>query len=215
MLKIAHRGAKLEATENSLAAFDKAIKMGVDMVELDVHQTKDGHLVVIHDPWIDRVTNGKGYVREMTLGELKQYKTQESESIPTLEEVYELCKGKVQVLTEIKTIDIGKNLAELIERMRCHEEVVVQSFLHGELKRFREYDLKTRTALLFDELLFDPPTLTGYAASLQCNGVVMPFKSIREDLVDAMHNQDYFVYSWGGESDELKKVGVDGHVFAL
>ena len=212
MLKIAHRGAKLEATENSFAAFERAIEMGVDMVELDVHQTKDGHLLVIHDPWIDRVTNGKGFVREMTLEQIHQYKTKEGELLPTLERVYELCKGKVQVLTEIKTVDISRSLFELIERMKNRKEVVVQSFLHGELMKFRQQDSQTRTAPLFDELLFDVPTLTGYIASLGCNGVVMPFKSIRRDLVDAMHRNGHFVYSWGGEPDDVLNLGMDGHI---
>lgn len=212
MLKIAHRGAKMEATENSLAAFEQAIRMGVDMVELDVQRTKDGHLLVIHDPWIDRVTNGKGFVGEMTLHEIQQHTTKEGESLPTLEQVYELCKGKVQVLTEIKTVDIGKSLAGLIEKMNNRHEVVVQSFFHGELMKFRQYDSKIRTAPLFDELLFDVPTLTGYTASLGCDGVAMPFKSIRKDLVDAMHDKGHFVYSWGGELDNVRQLGVDGYV---
>jgi glycerophosphoryl diester phosphodiesterase len=189
--------------------------MGAEMVELDVQQTKDGQLVVIHDPWVDRVTNGSGNVREMTLAEFRRGKTKEGESLPTLEEIYALCKGRIGVLTEIKTIGIGRALADLIERMGNRDEVVVQSFLHGELLKFREFDAQTRTAPLFDELLLDAPTLAGYTASLGCNGVTMPFKSLRRELVDAMHGRGFFVYCWGGEAGEVQLLGVDGHIASM
>lgn len=215
LLKIAHRGARLEATENSLAAFAKAIEMGADMVELDVQVTSGGELVVIHDPWIDRVTNGKANVRDLSLKELQNFQTAEGESVPTLEQVYDLCRGKVQVLTEIKTVEIGKKIAELIARKNMGHEVIVQSFLHGELLRFREFDQKTRTAVLFDELLFDAYTLSAYIGSLQANGAILPFKSLRRDLVQAMHQRDFFVYCWGGDVDEVAALDVDGFVTVM
>ena len=212
MLKIAHRGAGMEVTENSLAAFLLAIKMGVEMVELDVQVTKDGELVVIHDPWVDRVTNGRGNVRDFTLAELQKFKTAEGESLPTLEQVYDLCRGKVQVLTEIKTVEIGEKIAALIARKKNSDEVIVQSFLHGELLRFRDYDKSTRTAALFDELLFDVPTLVKYTRSLGCNGVVMPLKSLRGDLIAAMHDAGFFVYCWGGEAEGAAAMALDGYI---
>lgn len=70
-LTLAHRGASGYAPENTLAAFDKAIELGADMIETDVRQTKDGHLVLFHDPSVKRTTNGQGLVSELTLAELK------------------------------------------------------------------------------------------------------------------------------------------------
>ena len=71
-LIIAHRGAAGEAPENTLAAFRLALAQGCDGFELDVHLSKDGHIVVIHDETLERTTNGKGYVKEMTLAQLQQ-----------------------------------------------------------------------------------------------------------------------------------------------
>jgi hypothetical protein len=98
-LIIAHRGASAYAPENTLAAFKKAIDLGADGIELDVHLSKDGEVVVIHDRTIDRTSNGKGQVAEMSLKELKALDfgswfsdEYQKESIPLLREVLELLK---------------------------------------------------------------------------------------------------------------------------
>ncbi len=70
-MNIAHRGASSYAPENTFAAYDMALAMGVDHIELDVHFTKDGHIVVIHDDTVDRTTDGSGHVVEHTLAELR------------------------------------------------------------------------------------------------------------------------------------------------
>ncbi|MDN3581388.1 glycerophosphodiester phosphodiesterase family protein [Mucilaginibacter flavus] len=99
----AHRGDWRNAPENSLQAFKNAIRMGVDIVELDLAKTKDGVIVIIHDPTIDRTTNGKGNPGDYTLNELKQFHLKDgigrvgNHTIPTLEEVMLLVKGKVLI----------------------------------------------------------------------------------------------------------------------
>ena len=106
----AHRGASGYVPENTLDAFQKAVEMGADGIELDVQMTKDGELVVIHDETIDRVSDGKGWVKDYTYAELKKFnfnKTHpeyEKEEIPTLEQVYLLIKPtKLMINVEIKT----------------------------------------------------------------------------------------------------------------
>ena len=106
----AHRGASGYAPENTLDAFRKAVEMGADGIELDVQMTKDGELVVIHDETIDRVSNGKGWVKDYTYEELKKFnfnKTHQEytkEEIPTLEQVYLLIKPtNLTINVEIKT----------------------------------------------------------------------------------------------------------------
>ena len=89
----AHRGASGYAPENTLDAFRKAVEMGADGIELDVQMTKDGELVVIHDEAIDRVSNGKGWVKDYTYEELKKFNFNKThleytkEEIPTLEQL--------------------------------------------------------------------------------------------------------------------------------
>ena len=100
MLKkiFAHRGASAYAPENTLPAFEKAVDIGADGVELDIHLSRDGRLVVIHDEMLDRTTNGHGFVKDFTLAELKKLDVSKTMTnsgfcnlrIPTLGEVYEL-----------------------------------------------------------------------------------------------------------------------------
>ncbi len=123
----AHRGASGYAPENTLEAFELAAKMGADGVELDVHMTRDGELVVAHDEEVGRVANGFGLICNMTLPELKKLRFNkthpeyESAAIPTLREVYELllyneadkahAKGmQVNVWTVNEEADIRKSL---------------------------------------------------------------------------------------------------------
>ena len=91
---IAHRGGASLAPENTLACFKKGIESGADMLELDIHLTKDGHIVVCHDQTVDRTTNGKGKIRELTLDEISKLNIIDSdgritnEKIPTLQDVF-------------------------------------------------------------------------------------------------------------------------------
>ena len=114
MLKkiFAHRGASAYAPENTLPAFEKAVDIGADGVELDIHLSRDGRLVVIHDEMLDRTTNGHGFVKDFTLAELKKLdasKTMTSSGfcnlrIPTLGEVYELLADtELLVNVEVKS----------------------------------------------------------------------------------------------------------------
>jgi glycerophosphoryl diester phosphodiesterase len=122
---IAHRGAsgKGHSPENTIAAFREAINIGVDCVECDVHCTKDGQVVVMHDSTLNRTTNKKGAIAEMTLEEVKQTDAGSwfsslftGERVPTLGELLELTKGKVINVIEIKPNDITKRVIEEIEK---------------------------------------------------------------------------------------------------
>lgn len=108
VLLAAHRGAHLEAPENSMAAFRKAIDLGIDIIELDVRCTKDGQLVLMHDKTVNRTTNGSGPVDSFTFAEIRQLRLKHkgqvtAEQIPTLEEALLLAKGKILVDLDIKT----------------------------------------------------------------------------------------------------------------
>ena len=92
---IAHRGASDDEPENTLRAFRRAIELGADMVELDVHLSRDGHVVVIHDDDVARTTDGTGEVPSLTLGELRRLNAGKGERIPTLQEVIDLVRGGV------------------------------------------------------------------------------------------------------------------------
>ena len=142
ILKIGHRGANGYEPENTLVSFEKAIEMGADGIELDVHASLDGHLIVIHDDTIDRTTNGKGFVNQMTLAELKSFRINENIEIPTLEEVLNLVNKTCFVNIEIKGIDIADKVVAVIEHYISDknwklEDFIVSSFDWNNLQQVR------------------------------------------------------------------------------
>ena len=119
VLKIGHRGACGYEPENTLLSFKKAIELGADFIELDVHLSEDKHLIVIHDYTLDKTTKGKGKVSEKTLKEIKSYRTKEkNQQIPTLQEVIKAVKGKAKLNIEIKGVNPAKEVAKLIKKKR-------------------------------------------------------------------------------------------------
>ncbi|MCL7455038.1 MAG: hypothetical protein M8467_18535, partial [Anaerolineae bacterium] len=94
---IAHRGASAYEPENTLRAFERAIQMGATMLELDVHLSRDGYPVVLHDPDLSRTTGGTGQVSEWNLAELRRLDAGQGERVPTLAEVVDLARGRAQL----------------------------------------------------------------------------------------------------------------------
>lgn len=117
----AHRGAHLEDPENSMAAFRKAIEMGIDIIELDVRCTKDGVLVLVHDKTVDRTTNGKGAVKDFTFEEIRKLRLKHNgalttEIVPTLEEALSFTKGKIMIDLDIKAADCIDQIMETVNK---------------------------------------------------------------------------------------------------
>ena len=136
---IAHRGGAGVGLENTLSCIEKGIASGADMIEIDVHLTKDGHLVVCHDQTVDRTTNGKGKIGEMTLEEIKKLQVVDAkgnsteEHLPSLTEVLELIDGRVTLLIEIKRTKkiyqgIEERVVNEIEKFQASSWVIIQSF---------------------------------------------------------------------------------------
>lgn len=163
---IAHRGFSGVAPENTLIAFKKAIEVGSDMIELDVHLSKDGHVVVIHDDTLDRTTNGKGKVVDWTLEELKRLDAGSKfdpkfsgEKIPTLKEVLDLSRSHVLVNIELKRGDLGqytlKDLTDRslqeVERAGVIDQTIFSSFDPSALERIREKNPRVRVAYLYNK----------------------------------------------------------------
>lgn len=132
VLVVAHRGDWRNAPENSLQAFRNCIHMGVDMIEIDLKMTKDGYLIIMHDKTIDRTTNGKGAPSDYTLEEIRKFRLKNGlgrvtlHAIPTLEEVLNLCKGKILINID-KGYDYFKEVYALTEKTETTEQVVIKS----------------------------------------------------------------------------------------
>lgn len=162
ILKIAHRGYSEKYPENTIPAFIKAIEFGADMIEFDIHLSRDGRIVVIHDDSIDRTSNGTGMVKDFTLNELREYDYSFNFGkgmiqIPTLEEVLELSAGKILLNIEIKNCPnnyagIEKELVETLTKFDSIESAVISSFDHHSLLRMKGINRNIKTGMLYDSL---------------------------------------------------------------
>lgn len=143
VLACAHRGASILEPENTLAAFREAVVQGADMVELDVHLSRDGSLMVIHDERLERTTSGTGTVAEHSREELRRLVIRPDHAIPTLGEVLDVLLGKVAVNVELKRgfqryEALEHHLVRLLREREALDQVLVSSFDHRivqEVKR--------------------------------------------------------------------------------
>jgi glycerophosphoryl diester phosphodiesterase len=127
-LVIAHRGASAYEPENTLRAFDLAIRQGAQMIELDLHVTCDNHVVVIHDPTLNHTTNLTGRVDHLTLAEVRGADAGKGERVPTLDETLDLTLGKVRLYLEIKDPRAALPALRIIRERRCQSQVMLASF---------------------------------------------------------------------------------------
>ncbi len=154
LLVVAHRGDWRNAPENSLQAIRNCIEMGVDMVEIDLKKTKDGHLVLMHDRLIDRTMNGKGNVADYTLDELRKFRLKNGAGIktrhliPTLEESMLLCKGKIMINID-KGYEYFREVYEILQRTGTTAQCVMKSGFPYERVKAEHGDL-------LDKVIFMP-----------------------------------------------------------
>jgi len=162
----AHRGFSGKYPENTMLAFEKAIEVGCEGIEFDVHFSKDGKLVIVHDETIDRTSNQNGFVKDLTYEELCQadfsYKFQKEygfQRIPTLEEYLELVKDK-DIITniELKTgifeyPGIEQAVYDLIRKYDLRDKMIISSFNHYSVMRMKEIDPGIKCGLLTESWL--------------------------------------------------------------
>lgn len=223
MKVFAHRGLSGNYPENTLLAFKESLKFNIYGIELDVHKSKDGELVVIHDEDINRTFNGNGKVKDYTLEELREFKSiyecfedNEECKIPLLEEVFQLIKDKDIVLNiEIKTDvidykDIERDILELIKRYDIEEKILISSFNHKALERVRNLNKNIKLGVLYENYM---PNIISIAKDLNAHAI-HPNKNLvtRELILDA-HSEEIKVnvYTVNTESDfkKLKNYNVD------
>ena len=173
----AHRGWCSKYPENTMSAFKAALDIGVDQIETDVRITKDGHLVLIHDNTVDRTTNGKGFVHDMTLSELRELDAGNGEKIPTLEELMELVKDHPTVTLDIELKEYPDDfedkkyayhvcdlILEMIDKYGFSDRVVINSFSNPLNEYvFKRYNGKYRQHVFYPPTaLCDEATLNPY-----------------------------------------------------
>jgi glycerophosphoryl diester phosphodiesterase len=231
IVNVAHRGASGHAPENTLSAFDKALEMKADYIEIDVQMTQDGELVVIHDTTVDRTTNGTGAVGDYTLNEIQQLDAGSwfgeefaGERIPTFEEIIDRYRGKIGILIELKSPEqypgVEEKVAEALMQRNMYKpnnsKIIIQSFNHESVQRSKELLPNIPHGVLAgltwaditDEQLAQFAT---YADYFNPN-----MNIVTDELVDRVHfaGMKIFPYTVRAQeqADNLFKLGVDGIV---
>lgn len=209
-LRIGHRGAKAYEPENTIRSFRRALELGVNAVELDVRSTKDGELVVIHDAEVDRTTNGKGLVSDLTLSEIKKLLTEKGEHIPTLDEALEFLDKKVKILIELKETGTEEKVLDIIKKKGLEGNVIIISFHEEALRRVRELNDKVETGLIYVKHK-DPVKA---ALLLRAQYLLPLYKFAHSILISRAHEKGLKVIVWTintlEEALEYVKKGVDG-----
>ncbi len=210
MLKVGHRGARAYEPENTLRSFKKALELGANAVELDVRMTKDGEIVVIHDAEVDRTTNGKGMVNQLTLKEIKQLNMEKGEKIPTLEEALDFLDKKLKVLIELKETGLEAKVLNTIQKKGLEKNVIIVSFLEEALRKVRELNEKVETGLIYVK----NKNQVKSATELKANYLLPLYRFTHTADVQKAHQNGLKVIVWTinkpEEVADYTKKGVDG-----
>ena len=217
----AHRGASKAAPENTMPAFEAAIKSGADYIELDVQLTKDGELVVMHDDDIKRTTDGKGSISQMTYAETQKYSAGswfgkdgefDDVKIPKLSEVLDFVGKDIMLNIEIKSHGSVKataeKVAEIIEQYGIEDSCYVTSFSYQALKKIKEIDTDIKTALIAN---IAPSTV--YSQMKYIDAISMNYLFVNQSVVNYAHHSGKKVFVWtvdrSGEMKKMMALGVD------
>jgi glycerophosphoryl diester phosphodiesterase len=211
--RIAHRGAPREFPENTLPSFARAVELGADGVELDVHATRDGVVVVHHDPVpraraADHRLAGRA-IADLTYDQLGGFSVAPGIGIPTLAEVLSLVGGAAVVYVELKGVGIERQVIDVIRESTARS--AVHSFDHAAVARTKTLAPEIRRGLLFSRRPRD------VAASMQAAGALDAWPEwplVDEDFVTSVRRIGGAVIAWTvndvGAARHLASMGVDG-----
>ncbi|MEM3708310.1 MAG: glycerophosphodiester phosphodiesterase family protein [Nitrososphaerales archaeon] len=210
---IAHRGASAYEPENTLRAVKRALELNAKMIEVDVRLSKDEQIVVIHDESVDRTTNGKGLVKNLTLEELRKLDAGKGEKIPTLQEVINAVRKKAILIIEIKVLNIEDSIVRTIEKEGIENEVIVTSFNHHILKRIKNLNPTIKTGVIFK---CHPIKSVDLALNANAESLFPEYRYLSKEMVNEAHKNNLRIFPWTIDdpsiANELIEIGVDGIV---
>ena len=207
MTKIwAHRGASQDAPENTMEAFELAIKQHADGIETDIHLTKDGQVVIMHDEKLDRTTNMHGYIKDYNYEELEKCNANNGMKdypfckVPLLEDLLQLVKTEhIELNIELKTDvfmypGIEAKCLALVKKYELENQVIYSSFNHYSLMNLRQLDPQAKIGLLYTEGLVNP---WDYAQTLNANALHPYFPNLKvPSYVKESHELKVMVNPW-------------------
>lgn len=208
-LTVGHRGVMGVEPENTLRSFRRAEQAGMDQIELDLHLSKDGALIVMHDPEVDRTTDGKGAVRDLTLEEIRTLDAGLGERVPVFEEVLDAVSRPIQA--EIKDVAAARVLAEVLRERGAVERVSVLSFHDEALAEMHALLPEIRTVLVAEDL---GPHIVPRAQKVGARLVSLALTQLNLDTVRRCHDAGIAVMAWTVNSAQdwalARALGLDG-----
>lgn len=198
ILKIGHRGAKGYEPENTLMAFQKAIDLKIDGIELDVHLSSDGKIMVLHDETIDRTTNGKGSVNKLSFQELKAFRIENQFEIPTLTEVFDLVNRNCLINVELKGNGTAIPVVKLIEQYVLgknwnYNDFIISSFDWNMLKEVHFLNPKISIGVLTEESLGQA---LAFAKKIKAFSIHPDYHLLSKENVALMQENGFEVFPW-------------------
>jgi glycerophosphoryl diester phosphodiesterase len=221
-LVIAHRGASAAEPENTLRAFELAIRQGAQMIELDLHATRDGQAVVVHDDDLSQTTDLKGRVSELTLEEVRRADAGKGERVPTLEETLDLTRGRARLYLEIKDRQVTAETLRLVRARGSQSEVMIASFDLELMRRLGEEVKDIELGLILGTPSYDPRVrwreaapwlaLQGFHYQVLCMQVAMCFGYLAQRIKRA--GKRLYVWTANDERTFARMIarGADGIV---
>ncbi|WP_262062815.1 glycerophosphodiester phosphodiesterase [Streptomyces sp. STR69] len=208
-LTIGHRGVMGLEPENTLRSFVAAEQAGLDVIELDLHLSRDGALVVMHDADVDRTTDGTGPIAERTLDELRTLDAGRGEHVPTFDEVLDAVRSPLQA--EIKDLAAARALAEVMHRRDLVGRVEVSSFHDEAITEIARLVPGVRTALIASRF---GPDVVERATEAGAETVCLNIRRLTLEVVEAARKADLKIIGWVvNTQDQLRLVralGLDG-----
>ncbi len=217
ILIIGHKGASSIAPENTLKSFQKAIELKADYVEFDIHLTKDGEIVIIHDSDTFNATGVKGLINDMTLDQIKSLDAGEGEKIPTLRELISIARKKMGLQIEIKSTNLLDKLINILREKHLISTSIVSSFILGELLKLKLLEPSVKVGLLLSEDMVRPKLIKRKIKKVAENNfysIHPPFDTTDKEIVDFAHSYGLKVIVWTVNDREIMEklieIGVDG-----
>lgn len=195
---IGHRGAMGYETENTLASVEKAVELGVPMIEIDVFKIASGELVVFHDDLVDKLTDGVGPIEEMTLEQVKALTLEGNHQIPTLEEVLDTLDKRTALNIELKGANTADDSVRIVRQYMAEkgytaQDFVFSSFRWPELYRVRELEPDFDIAVLTGD---DPLDAIETAEALKAVAINPWYKRVTAENVAAIHEAGFKVFTY-------------------
>lgn len=209
MLKIGHRGAKGHTAENTLASFAKALELGVNAIELDVHLSADGQIVVLHDETVNRTTNREGVVHQMHWEDLKKLRIEGEHAIPLLSEVFDLVDRQIFINVELKGENTAQPVVDLIHNYISTKHwnsshFLVSSFDWNALQQVHRFDPEIGLGVL---TLTDIELATGFAEFIRARSIHPYFHLLTRENTASMQQKGFEVFPWTvNEVEDLQKI---------